>query len=679
MSDQFNCPRQVGDLVKSSYVIDLSRPPKLIYRFSSDKVKKLCETESNVFYVDGNDYAYRYNESSRDDCLKWISRISSKRIIPGKSIAEQFVYDNNLSLWWLTKISQKQFNQTSISTYFHQTAALKVILDNLKLEHFRSGLPNIIYLVCSDQLEFDYFENYLLNQKEVKNNSNRIRILNPIDHYNVGFSYKLALGGLIDTLFFFYEVVKTNRASKKLIENKSINAEHLIASVFPKDWFSQHDGQSIPRDDDRYLGELSNTLKEKGLNIAYLFIFFNLNELKLWRSISNKTDLIVAIPPVLFVFKVFFKVMFYRLQWLLLILRHISYISLKIKVTNHKNKSELLLHKMVLMNLSVLVYGNISPHLYRYEILRNTKILNNVKTIILRKEFHSVSRVTKAAIRNKKIKIIGIQHGAVNEQYYQYYLSSQETGLTTKSPHLHSDYIKYMPVPNFVFLFGNSSKEFLMRYKGYPCKRLIVTGPTRQYESVRINKTINQNTIYNIKQNLNLCLDRKLLLLCTGTLYLESVIMFTLNAVKYSKSNPYILIKFHQSLSDNIRFYLKRKLLQYSDCLVVENDISDLLMIANCVISQPSTVAYESVLYKKPHFLISKDLMLRDDLLFSWDPLIQSVDDDREAARAIDKVLINFNYNTKLENMRSKFLNNNFHVEDGNALNRVYSFLNSIH
>jgi CDP-glycerol glycerophosphotransferase (TagB/SpsB family) len=155
--------------------------------------------------------------------------------------------------------------------------------------------------------------------------------------------------------------------------------------------------------------------------------------------------------------------------------------------------------------------------------------------------------------------------------------------------------------------------------------------------------------------------------------------MFTLNAVKYSKSNPYILIKFHQSLSDNIRFYLKRKLLQYSDCLVVENDISDLLMIANCVISQPSTVAYESVLYKKPHFLISKDLMLRDDLLFSWDPLIQSVDDDREAARAIDKVLINFNYNTKLENMRSKFLNNNFHVEDGNALNRVYSFLNSIH
>jgi hypothetical protein len=71
--------------------------------------------------------------------------------------------------------------------------------------------------------------------------------------------------------------------------------------------------------------------------------------------------------------------------------------------------------------------------------------------------------------------------------------------------------------------------------------------------------------------------------------------------------------------------------------------------------------------------------MLRDDLLLSWDPLIQSVDDDREAARAIDKVLINFNYNTKLENMRSKFLNNNFHVEDGNALNRVYSFLNSIH
>ena len=678
LSDQFDCTGIITNLIKSSCVVDLSRPPKLIYRFSSDKVKKLCDTEGNVFYIDGNTYASRYNGSSRDEFLKWVSKISSKRIVPGKSIAEQFVYDNNLSLWWLTKISQKQFNHTFISTYFHQKTALKLILKELKTVHYSSGLPNKIYLVCNDKLEFDYFHSFIINQNNIKNNEHSIRIINPLNNYKVGFSFKLALRGLIGTLIFFIEVFKANKASRRLIENKNILAEHLIASVYPKDWFSQHDGKSIPLDNDRYLGELSNTLKENGLSIAYLLIFVDLDEVKKWKSISKNIEVVVPIPSELFVLKIFFKIIFYRLKWLLLIFRDLSYVSSKIKVTNPKNKSELLLHKMVLMNLSVLVYGNISAHLYRYEILKNTKILNNVKSIILRKEFHSVSRLTKAALRNTKIKIIGVQHGAVNDQYYQYYLSSQETGLTSLSTNLHSDYIKYMPVPNGVFLFGNSSKNFLMRNKGYPTKRLIVTGPTRQDKSVIINNTINQNGINDIKEGLNLCLDRKLLLLCTGSLYINNIVSLTIKAIKRCSSKPYLIIKFHQSLNNKTRLDVRNNLIDDLDCSIVDSKINELLMISDCVMSQPSTVAYESVLYGKPHILIGKDLYLINDVLSAWDPLIKVVDNVLETTEAIDSILNNNNYSIKTKNIRSNFLKENFLVEDGKANERVFSYISSL-
>ncbi len=66
LSDQFDFTDNIANLIKSSCVVDLSRPPKLIYRFSSDKVKELCDMESDVFYVDGNSYASRYNERSRN-------------------------------------------------------------------------------------------------------------------------------------------------------------------------------------------------------------------------------------------------------------------------------------------------------------------------------------------------------------------------------------------------------------------------------------------------------------------------------------------------------------------------------------------------------------------------------------------------------------------------------------
>ena len=217
-----------------------------------------------------------------------------------------------------------------------------------------------------------------------------------------------------------------------------------------------------------------------------------------------------------------------------------------------------------------------------------------------------------------------------------------------------------------------------MRFKGYPEKYLIVTGPTRQDKSVRINNNIRQENLRNIKNFYKLSLDRQLLLLCTGSLYIENIVTLTINAIKKCSSNPYLLIKFHQTLNNDKKLYVKNNLLDSIDYSIVDGEINELLMISDCVISQPSTVAYESVLYGKPHLLIGKDLYLNNDILASWEPLIKVVNNDFESADAIDIILKTNYYYSETASLRSKFLKETFFVEDGKANQRVFSYISSL-
>ena len=173
-------------------------------------------------------------------------------------------------------------------------------------------------------------------------------------------------------------------------------------------------------------------------------------------------------------------------------------------------------------------------------------------------------------------------------------------------------------------------------------------------------------------------LNKKVLFLCTSPRDVKSTLSLVVNAIKISKSKPFLVIKLHPMAMENKINFNDFGLSKLRDFVIINGYTDKLILISDVVISQLSTVALESVLMCKPHIIISKDLGLRNSFIFSQQPLIMHTDNYKEASHIIDKLLSSDNKNDELYENRRIFLKKYFNNEDGCALNRVNDFLVSL-
>ena len=141
-----------------------------------------------------------------------------------------------------------------------------------------------------------------------------------------------------------------------------------------------------------------------------------------------------------------------------------------------------------------------------------------------------------------------------------------------------------------------------------------------------------------------------------------------------STTKPFLLIKAHKNADITLVEDALNKDNKLNDCEIVFGKIDELLIIADCVASGVSTVAFESALVNRPYLLISKGIELRNDIIFNESPVIVHSDEVNHAASTIDTMICDKKYIKTYTESRSEFLSKYMYNEDGRALERVYNF-----
>ena len=680
LSDSFrNFKEAKAVILSSSAVINLARPKTNTFYFKSDWVENICSNSSDLIYIDGSKYTVNSYENSKKKFLDWVYNIPNERIVSGNTFKNLFIYDNNLSLWWLTKISQKQINRTWVASLFYQMGAIEGILDDYKNEILSSKNSWRFNVFCDSTEEFNYVSNYILNYiKNIDSDlSDRCHFNNygiPSYHSNRKSIFYLSKLCLRATTGFFFRRWQIRKAENRLPKNPDSDFNHLIFTQFTMDWlFSKGENGNIV--EETYLGEIYNKLESKKSSVAYIIQFNQFNDLNKWMNIDNKPNYIILKLSNFDFLMVWIKIIKNQIAWCLTYqklyksLYHFNSIS----TLDSKDKERILLARIVLKDFLNLISRDCTYLLYHYELF-NKALPENVKSLILRKEFHSRTRAIKAGLVNSKTKVIGVQHCPAYELFYHYSISPLETGLNSNDQKLKADFIQFMPIPDYIWLYGNFTKDTIMKLGGYPGMRLVVTGPTRNDNMVKRFNTLSDQDKINIKKSLKVPLDRKLLFLCTTRTRIHDTISFISNAINMSTTKPFLLIKAHKNADITLVEDALNKDNKLNDCEIVFGKIDELLIIADCVASGVSTVAFESALVNRPYLLISKGIELRNDIIFNESPVIVHSDEVNHAASTIDTMICDKKFIKTYTESRSEFLSKYMYNEDGRALERVYNF-----
>ena len=666
-------------ILSSNAVIDLARPRTNTFYFKSDWVENICLNNSDLIYIDGNKYTVNSYEKSKKKFFDWVYSIPNERIISENTFKNLFIYDNNLSLWWLTKISQKQINRTWVASLFYQMGAIEGILDDYKNEILSSKNSWRFNVFCDSTEEFNYVSNYIINY--IKNIDSdlidRCHFINCERHSSDSRKksiFYLNLACLRATTGFFFRRWQIRKAENRLPKNPDSDFNHLIFTQFTMDWlFSKGENGNIV--EETYLGEIYNKLESKKSSVAYIIQFNQFNDLNKWRNIDNKPNYIILKLSNFDFLMVWIKIIKNQIAWCLTyqkLYKSLYHFNSNASLDS-KDKERILLARIVLKDFLNLISRDCTYLLYHYELF-NKALPENVKSLILRKEFHSRTRAIKAGLVNRKTKLIGVQHCPAYEMFYHYSISPLETGLNSNDQKLKADFIQFMPIPDYIWLYGNFTKDTIMKLDGYPGMRLVVTGPTRNDNMVKRFNTLSDQDKINIKKSLKVPLDRKLLFLCTTRTRIHDTISFISNAINMSTTKPFLLIKAHKNADITLVEDALNKGNKLNDCEIVFGKIDEFLIIADCVASGVSTVAFESALVNRPYLLISKGIELRNDIIFNESPVIVHSDEVNHAASTIDTMICDKKFIKIYTESRSEFLSKYMYNEDGRALERVYNF-----
>jgi len=201
------------------------------------------------------------------------------------------------------------------------------------------------------------------------------------------------------------------------------------------------------------------------------------------------------------------------------------------------------------------------------------------------------------------IKTIGIQHGIIAENWKYYTISPLQS---STNPH-------GFPLPTYMLLFGNFSKNILLK-NGYPEKQLFIFGNPVFFELNEKELILTKTNLYT-KYKIN---NQKKIILFT-TIMLEKEYASLLGDYDYNiqiwqkllknfsgKKDVIIILKPHPG--ESITRY-KKLLEEYdsSNVIIADDNILELIYISTVVVSMFSSILIDSLCLKKPVIEVNFD------------------------------------------------------------------------
>lgn len=229
---------------------------------------------------------------------------------------------------------------------------------------------------------------------------------------------------------------------------------------------------------------------------------------------------------------------------------------------------------------------------------------NKPKLILLPYEAGPYALAMIASCRKNNIKTVGIQHGII-------------FGSNPDYSHIDFQHKKNpfgMILPDTFLIFGNSTKDILLKKKNYPPEKLFVFGHPMYFDYQQIHKDLKQKDL-RYKFNIS---NKKIVILFTTGKYqsyyrgyekqnYDERILYELIKNFSNNEKFHIILKPHP-IGEYLDFYKRQ--IEKSNCnnfSIIDDDLFELLSISDLIISTFSTSLIDAIAFEKLSILVRFD------------------------------------------------------------------------
>jgi hypothetical protein len=220
-------------------------------------------------------------------------------------------------------------------------------------------------------------------------------------------------------------------------------------------------------------------------------------------------------------------------------------------------------------------------------IWKNILKEENPLSVLAIDEFGLFGRSANAAAKMMDVKSIGMQHGMVGENSYEYlYLNGEAEG-DWRSPGA--------IVPKYLTTFGDITREFLIDANHNP-KNLIVVGQPR-YDLLHWMRDNFDKT--KLKDKLGIPKEKKAIFLATQPIPGNEKITYEVMKALEGREDVFLIIKTHPREYD-LDFYYEYAKKFGIDFKLFKSDLYETLFCSDLLITKNSTVALEAMILDIP-------------------------------------------------------------------------------
>lgn len=419
-------PKDLKNYIENSIV----KKDAVIFDFTSSFEK---DGKHNVLYPSDIDKNNSLHAVALKEYINQMGLVSQTGIInsSGKDIRALLL--NQLSVYWLTEISEKHPQNCILKNLFY----LKVLFPEIKYQG--SDVAMVLPTKAAHYISaiHFYFENHI---KGITNLT-----------FNIKQPCRITWRYLISHIRNFYKKVNNLKRVLNNFKRRSSNPSNIVFTYFPQTWQEEAKRDTI-------LGNLVQNANETNKTRTYTPYFFNytnigdFDKFELWDS-----RLIASFPGS-------FSVLWFNVK--------LAMLALKIRKAKFDCRNYFFINTDVLQNELYNLIINKTEYLFNYIWLKNYFVSLKVKShVFYQDEFYPEGRIISAAAKNSKNRNIvtyGVQHGIFYEAHTVYSITDNELNSTQQS--------NGMPRPDKFVVWGKYFKNHFLKYNSLSNDYVISAG-----------------------------------------------------------------------------------------------------------------------------------------------------------------------------------------------------------
>lgn len=635
---------------------DISEKEKsMIYNMDRDEAEILNlsdEIDSNydfvIPFIDRKEILKRNQNEVIDYTVAWSHRKGSEQIFKTKNIKHILTTSKGVSMWWFNALQLKDFEGNPLYN--------KLIFLNIIEELLSENKYDELIIFGGDKIFRRTVADIFYNPKVILSHPTHIN--------KFLFETSIFITGILKTLGYTVLLLK-----RMIFIKNNYKTSNLDKSKHDVSFLGLHPCSLLNKNGtivERYYGTLPAKLKENGLNVNFISVFCELKGNKKdfnknYLDSLNKYDFnvilletLLSIKDILSVLNIYITIIF-RFYFLP------TETKKKLFVFKEKDLYHLIGKDFFnsLYSHHFLINLLISESAYKYSTLYDPDCLVSCYT------FNFVGRAVNHGIRrgNGKQTIIGIQHASMTKNKVVFRAHPDEINTSQNE----IDHVNCMPFPDYYITQGYLAYD-LITSNGFLKEKCFVCGSPRFDNLFVLSRKLEKHDHLEMLPELR---DRipehsKIILVATSFTKYDSIQLIDL-AFKGIDKKHFIIFKAHPNCP--IKDILTRYSKDFPDIhfILSDENVNELIMVADILVTTYSTVADESIAIGKPAISVHAGVHVNMSSFESLNCNIVGTPEDLK--KEIDRILSGDE--KQFERKRKYIIEQCFGKLDGHATERV--------